>query len=313
MSDQSLSTSAGALAQTAEAEARALATPRAAVGATRPKFKPYLIFVYAFLVAMTIFSVFPLYFVLQASLRGSQNLYSTQLQLLPDHITFDNYGYMLTQQPLLAWIGNSIYVCLGATVIGLFCSTTAAYALSRFRFAGRDIGLMALLAIQAFPGLLALLAYYLLLQSLGLIGHIEGLMIVYAAGTVVFGVWNIKGYFDTLPIELEQAALVDGATPTQAFLRITLPLAAPSLAASALFMFIGGWNEFPLANILLSANDASTNVTWPVGLVAMTNNFRTPWGYFAAASVMISVPVMILFIWLQRFFQSGLTVGSVKG
>lgn len=313
MSDQSLSTSAGALAQTAEAEARALATPRATAGAERPKFKPYLIFIYAFLVVMTIFSVFPLYFVLQASLRGSQNLYSTQLQLLPDHLTLDNYIYMLTQQPLLAWIGNSVYVCLGATVIGLFCSTTAAYALSRFRFAGRDIGLMALLAIQAFPGLLALLAYYLLLQSLHLIDHIEGLMVVYAAGTVVFGVWNIKGYFDTLPIELEQAALVDGATPTQAFLRITLPLAAPSLAASALFMFIGGWNEFPLANILLNANAASTNVTWPVGLYALQQNFRTPWGYFAAASVMISVPVMILFLWLQRFFQSGLTVGSVKG
>ncbi|MGZ3584502.1 MAG: sugar ABC transporter permease [Ktedonobacterales bacterium] len=280
---------------------------------THPKFKPYLILVYAFLALMTIFAVFPLYFVLQASLRGSQNLYSTDLQLFPDHLTLDNYTYMLTQQPLLAWIGNSIYVCLGATVIGLFCSTTAAYALSRFRFAGREIGLMALLAIQAFPGLLALLAYYLLLQSLQLIGHVEGLMIVYAAGTVVFGVWNIKGYFDTLPIELEQAALVDGATPTQAFLRITLPLAAPALAASALFMFIGGWNEFPLANILLSANDAANNVTWPVGLNALQSNFRTPWGYFAAASVMISVPVMILFLWLQRFFQSGLTVGSVKG
>src|SRR5437879_5652069 len=233
MSEQSLSTSAGALARTAEAEARALAAPRAAASAARPKFKPYLILVYAFLVVMTIFAVFPLYFVLQASVRGNQNLYSSQLQLLPDHLTLENYGYMLTQQPLLAWIGNSIYVCLGATAIGLFCSTTAAYALSRFRFAGRDIGLMALLAIQAFPGLLALLAYYLLLQSLHLIGHIEGLMLVYAAGTIVFGVWNIKGYFDTLPIELEQAALVDGATPTQAFLRITLPLAAPSLAASA--------------------------------------------------------------------------------
>ena len=312
MSDQSLSTSA--IAQTAKVEGRAIASSKAVARSTRPKFKPYLILVYAFLVVMTVFAVFPLYFVLQASLRGSQNLYSTDLQLFPDHLTLDNYTYMLTQQPLLAWIGNSIYVCLGATVIGLFCSTTAAYALSRFRFAGRNLGLMALLAIQAFPGLLALLAYYLLLQSLQLIGHIEGLMIVYAAGTVVFGVWNIKGYFDTLPIELEQAALVDGATPTQAFLRITLPLAAPSLAASALFMFIGGWNEFPLANILLSSTDSqNSNVTWPVGLNALQQDFHTPWGYFAAASVVISVPVMILFLWLQRFFQSGLTVGSVKG
>ncbi len=272
-----------------------------------------VVLTYIFLVAMTVFSLFPIYFVVQASLRGDQTLYSTELQLFPTHPTLSNYGYMLTQQPMLNWIWNSTYVCGLATIMGLFFSTTGAYALSRFRFKGRDISLMLLLAIQAFPSLLALLAYYLLLQSLGLINHLEGLALVYGAQTIVFGVWNIKGYFDTLPVELEQAAMVDGATPTQAFLRVTLPLAAPSLAASALFMFISGWNEFPIANILLNSNQTGSNLTWPVGLFALQNDFSTPWGYFAAASVMIAIPVMVLFLWLQRYFQSGLTIGSVKG
>src|SRR5262249_48671728 len=152
-----------------------------------------------------------------------------------------------------------------ATILGLIFATTGAYAFSRFRFRGRTLGLRLLLAIQAFPSLLALLAYYLLLQSLQLINHVEGLAVVYAACAVAFGVWNSKWYFDTLPFELEQAAMVDGATPTQAFLRITLPLAAPSLAASALFIFIGGFNEFALANILLNANDSTSNLTLPLG------------------------------------------------
>jgi arabinogalactan oligomer/maltooligosaccharide transport system permease protein len=130
---------------------------------------------------------------------------------------------------------------------------------------------------------------------------------------VVFACWNIKGYFDTLPVELEQAALVDGATPTQAFIRITLPLAAPALAASALFMFIGGWSEFAIANIILNSNANGSNLTFPVGIYSLQSDFRVPWGYFAASSVLVAVPVSIVFLYLQRYFKSGLTVGSVKG
>ncbi|HEX6776831.1 MAG TPA: ABC transporter permease subunit, partial [Ktedonobacterales bacterium] len=120
------------------------------------------------------------------------------------------------------------------------------------------------------------------------------------------------------PVELEQAALVDGATPTQAFWRVTLPLATPALATTALFAFIAGWNEFALANILLSSNgfggeSLGTNITFPVGIYSLTSDFRIPWGYFAAASVMVAIPIMVLFFYLQRFLKSGLTIGSVKG
>lgn len=311
MGEQSLSTKSLTAAKEIDLAAKAGAVTVAR--RRRGRFDPWLALVYAFLVVMTIFSLFPIYYVVQASLRSSQTLYTSDLQLFPDHPTLENYRYVLTEIPFLHWVLNSLYVCGLATLLGLFASTTGAYALSRFRFKGRQLTLVALLAIQAFPQLLALLAYYLLMQSLHLINTLEGLALVYAAQTVVFGTWNIKGFYDTLPIELEQAALVDGATPTQAFLRVTLPLALPALASSALFMFINGYNEFALGNILLNSNVDGSNLTFPLGLYGLQQDFRVPWGYFAAVSVLVSVPLMALFLYLQRFFRSGLTIGSVKG
>ncbi len=271
--------------------------------------------IYAFLIVMTIFALFPIYYVAQASLAGAQNLYTTDLQLLPVAPTLYNYVYAFTQEPLLAWMGNTIFVCALATLIGLSFSMTGAYALARFRFRGREASLNLLLAIQAFPGLLAIPAYYQLLQSLNLLNTapLVGLALILAAGNLVLGCWNMKGYFDTLPVELEQAAMIDGASHTQAFWRITLPLAAPSIAASALFMFVGGWNEFALANFVLNSNDTGSNLTFIVGLQQLQSNFRTPWGYFAATSIVISVPLMIIFLYMHRYFKAGLTLGGVKG
>ncbi len=330
MSDQTMRASAGAVPATEtmkRAEAREREEARAASRRERKKFSPWVPLIYLFLIIMTVFALAPIYYVVQASLRGDQTLYSTDLKIFPTNPTLENYRYVLAQIPFVQWVINTTIVCALATALGLFFSTTGAYALARFRFQGRQLTLVGLLAIQAFPALLALLAYYLLLQTLGLLrtdtplGSVTPLLalaMVYAGGTVVFSCWNIKGYFDTLPVELEKAALVDGATPTKAFLRITLPLAAPALAASALFSFIGGWNEFALANIILNSNGAGgeglgTNITFALGMFGLQNNFRVPWGYFAAASVLVSVPLSIVFLYLQRFFKSGLTVGSVKG
>jgi arabinogalactan oligomer/maltooligosaccharide transport system permease protein len=167
-----------------------------------------------------------------------------------------------------------------------------------------------LLALQAFPGLLALPAYYLLLNAFGLINNLLGLVFIYAAGSLVLSCWNTKSYFDTLPVELEQAALLDGASHTQTFLHISLPLALPALAVSALFSFISGWSEFPLANLVLNANGTGSNLTFLLGLYSLQSDFRTPWGIFAAASILVSVPLMLIFLYAQRFFRSGLTLGS---
>ena len=267
--------------------------------------------IYLFLAVMTVFSIFPIYFVVFASLSPTQGLYSTELQLIPVHASFANYVYVLARLPFLKWMWNSILVCALATIIALVCATTGAYALSRFRFRGRQSSLLVLIALQTFPGLLAIYAYYEILRTIHLDGSPIGLAIVYAAGNIVFGVWNIKGYFDTLPIELEEAARVDGASYTTIFLQIILPLALPALAASALFMFIGGWNEFVLAKLILNPDPQSLTV--PVGLYQLQQDQYTPWGYFAASSVIVSVPLMALFLYLQRFFKAGLTIGSVKG
>jgi len=266
--------------------------------------------IYVFLAVMTVFSVFPIYFVLYASFSPTQALISTQLQLIPTHFSLSNYTFVIGQLPFLRWMWNSILVCGLATIIALLCSTTGAYALSRFRFRGRQASLLVLIALQTFPGLLAIYAYFQILTALHLTGAPVGVAIVYAAGNIVFGVWNIKGYFDTLPIELEEAARVDGASYTTIFTQIILPLAMPALAASALFMFIGGWNEFAIANIILTDTNS---LTVPVGLYQLATDQYTPWGYFAASSVLVSVPLMALFLYLQRFFKAGLTIGSVKG
>ena len=282
-----------------------------------PRFLSQLpiIGIYIYLTLMAIFALFPMYYVIQASLAGSQNLYATSLQLFPSNPTLANYVYAFTQEPIFNWLLNTTFVCALSTLIGILFSMTGAYALSRFRFRGREASLSLLLALQAFPGLLAITAYYYLLQYLNLLNTapLVGLALVYASGSLVFGTWNIKGYFDTLPVELEQAAMIDGATMEQAFWRITLPLAVPALVSSALFMFVGSYTEFALANFVLNANSNGSNLTFILGLNSLQQTYTTPWGYFAATSVIISVPLMALFLYARKFFQSGLTVGGVKG
>ena len=160
-----------------------------------------VILIYVYLVVMCIFALFPMYYVIQASLAGDQNLYATSLQLFPANPTLANYVYAFTKEPVFNWLLNTTFVCALSTLIGILFSMTGAYALSRFRFRGREASLSMLLALQAFPGLLAITAYYYLLQYLNLLNTapLVGLALIYASGSLVFGTWNIKGYFDTLP------------------------------------------------------------------------------------------------------------------
>ncbi len=266
--------------------------------------------IHGFLAAMLIIAVFPVFFVLQASVRPGQSLYTLTLSLWPDHPTLDNFRYILTQIPFPTWLRNSLIVCTATMFAGLVGSATGAYALSRFRFAGKRMTLILLLAIQSFPTVLALIPIYIILRLVHLIGTPIGLILAYVSVALVFAAWNLKGYFDTIPHEIDEAALMDGCTPTQAFLRVTLPLAVPALAVTALLMFITGWNEWVMAQTLLS--DENT-YTVPVGLWGLQNDYRIPWGYFASAALIVSIPIMTLFLLLQRYFRSGLTVGGVKG
>jgi arabinogalactan oligomer / maltooligosaccharide transport system permease protein len=313
MSEQSLNQPATAVGGVEAVGVASASRVAAGVARKRRPFSPGLALVYVFLVIMSVFSIFPVFYVVQASLAGAQNLYTTDLQLLPAHATLSNYVYIFQHLPMAHWIVNTFFVTGLATLLGLALSTTGAYALSRYRFSGRQWTLVFLLSLQAFPGLLALIGYFQLLSVLHLTGSLVGLAIVFSAGTVTFGAWNLRGSFDAIPVELEQAAWVDGATPTQAFLRVALPLVAPGIAATALLMFIGMWNEFALSNILLNSNADGSNLTFALGMQGLQSDYRVPWGYFAAASVTVSAPLMAVFLYAQRFFKSGLTIGSVKG
>jgi arabinogalactan oligomer / maltooligosaccharide transport system permease protein len=265
---------------------------------------------YAILVLGVFFAVFPIYFVLQASLRPGNQLYTTELQLLPTDVTLDNYRYVLTQLPLLLWLWNSVKIAAATTIATLLITVPAAYALSHMSFRGRTTILVGLLALQAFPASLALAAFYLILLRLGLLNSHWGLILIYAAGATAFNIWNIKGYFDTIPQELAEAAAIDGASTTQAFVLVMLPLVRPVLAVTALFGFLAGFSDFILANTFLFDERLFTA---PVGVFSLQNGYRNPWGWFAACALIISLPITVLFLYLQRHLVSGLAAGGVKG
>jgi arabinogalactan oligomer/maltooligosaccharide transport system permease protein len=205
---------------------------------------------------------------------------------------------------------NSIVVALMTTVVGVSISCTAAYALSRFTFPGRKAGLTTFLVVQMFPATLLLLPLYVILNKLGLLNSVTGLVLVYSTTAIPFCVWTLKGYFDSLPKELEEAARIDGASTWMIFRRIMLPLARPGLAVTALFSFMTAWNEFIMASTFMTDE---SKYTLPVLIQSSVGQFSADYGLFAAGAVVTSVPVMIAFYVLQKYLVGGLTAGAVKG
>ncbi len=196
------------------------------------------------------------------------------------------------------------------TLVGLTFSVTAAYALSRFAFPGRRLGMTALLATQMFPATMMSVPLYAILDKLHLLNSLSGLVLVYATTSVPFCVWMLKGYFDTIPKDLEEAALLDGASQGQIFLKVVLPLTRPALAVTALFSFMTAWNEFVLAATFI---DDQLRFTLPVALQRLVGEYKTEWGLFAAGALLVSAPVMAVFFALQKNLVGGLTAGGVKG
>ena len=260
-------------------------------------------------------TLYPVLWVIKIALSPGQSL-PLSASPIPEQISWEHFAEVLgnvdTQGRWLfgRQLFNSLLVSGATTLIGIAFAVTAAYALSRFRFPGKDAGMQGLLITQMFPATLMLVPIYALLQYMGLGNALTGLVLVYSTSSLPFCVWMLKGYFDSLPKELEEAALMDGASPFQIFWRIVLPLARPALAVTALFSFMTAWNEFILAATLL--NDA-TRFTLPVALQRYVGEYKTEWGHFAAGAIVISIPVMALFFALQKHLVGGLTAGGVKG
>jgi arabinogalactan oligomer/maltooligosaccharide transport system permease protein len=286
--------------------------------------EPSHLALHAFLVAFTLLTLYPLLLVLTIAFSGGQSLALSSLPRnpgaldrlraivpWPDQWSLANFVSVMTDQPFSRWLLNSAVVAVGTTVLGVFLACTAGYAFSRFKFPGRRAGLMSFLVSQMFPGTLMLIPLYIIIvQWLGLGSTRTGLVLAYTTTAIPFCVWMLKGYFDTIPRELEEAALMDGASPARIFWQIVLPLSKPAVAVTALFSFMTGWNEFILAATFM---DKEALYTAPVGLRFFVGGFSQQWGYFAAGSVIVSIPVVVLFLFVQKYLVSGLTAGAVKG
>ena len=235
---------------------------------------------------------------------------------LPDHVTLDHFKDLFRARGgddellFLRHTLNSVVIALATTAIGVALSCTAAYALSRFRFPGRKASLTTFLVVQMFPATLLLMPLYVVLDKLHLLNSITGLVLVYATTAIPFCVWMLKGYFDTLPRELEEAARIDGASPWLIFRRIVLPLARPGIAVTALFSFMTAWNEFIMASTFMTDE---SRYTLPVLIQSTVTEHTADYGLFAAGAIVTSIPVMIAFYVLQKYLVGGLTAGAVKG
>ncbi len=276
-------------------------------------------------IAAMVWALFPVAYVISAAFNADSTLNGAGL--LPRSITLHNFNQLFASGAAVKhfasaadypyWYVNTLIVSAATAFFTVMLGALAAYAFSRFRFRGRRMGMLFLLLIQMFPQLLAVVAIYLIVFNVGGIFHVLGLnsitalIIVYLGGVMGVNTWLMKGFFDTIPSELDESARVDGATPAQVYWGVVLPLAAPVLAVIALLSFVGTINEFVIASVLLQS---SKHQTLPVGLFNfISGQYQQWWGPFAAGVLLAAIPVVVLMLSLQKFIIGGLTQGSVKG
>ncbi len=264
---------------------------------------------YAVLMVFSLVALYPVWQIFNISLRPSNRLLSTSLELIPANASFGNYAALFTERPFLLWMLNSTLVSLTVTLTGVLLASMCGYAFSRFSFIGKKIGLLSLLVTQMFPATMLLLPMYIMLVQLHLINSYLGIVIMYSATALPFCIWQMKGYYDTIPTSLEEAGKIDGCNEFQTFYRIILPLAAPALVITALFSFMSAWTEYVVAAQILQDTELWT---LPLGLKSFESNMGSEWGLYGAASVIVTIPVVALFLSLSRWLVSGLTLGSVK-
>ena len=253
----------------------------------------------------------PVLYAFSVSLNADNSLLSSDFSFLPKHMTLANYRAVFVEETILRWFSNSIWMAAAAVFISLGTGIPAAYVFSRKKFPGRKVILRLLILLYAFPALLSMTALYKLLSPMGLINSRLGLLIVYTGTMSVFALWNMKGYFDTIPLEIEEAAMIDGAKPVQLVTKIVLPLARPTIVVTGMMVLIYVWNEYIFAINFMTGEETYTLAAGLYSLQA--TEMSGSWPVFAAASIVVSVPILIIFFALQKNMTTGLTSGGVKG
>lgn len=252
--------------------------------------------------------MFPVLWIMMSSFSAGDSFFLSSL--FPEHLSTEHYTALFRETDFLLWVGNSLKFCFIVAAIQLIMTSLAAYAFSRLRFTGRKYGLMSLLVLQVFPNSMAVAGYYILIYQFGLVDSSLALIFVLAGGSA-FNIWLLKSYIDGLPVELDEAAMIDGANGFQVFYKIIIPLATPQLAVIFLFSFIATYSEYVITSIFLQTPG---KMTLALGLQTfISDQFAAHWTMFSAAAVVSSLPIMIIFMCLQKFIQSGLVAGGVKG
>lgn len=265
---------------------------------------------YGFLAALLVIVLFPFYWMTVTSLKNEDQMRSLLSMFWPSPAVLDNYRQLLTRTDFLAWFGNSATVAVSSTLLATAIGTLGAYALARLRFLGRAFMASAVLITYLVPPAILFIPLYAQMRNLGLADSLAGLIAAYPSFTVPFVTWLMMGYFESIPEELEEAAMIDGATRFGAFRRVILPLAAPGVLAGALYAFTQAWNEFLYALVFIT--DVKLR-TLPVGLSTFITGDVYGWGYLMAGAVLTTLPVIAAYIYLQKYMVEGLTAGSVKG
>ncbi len=265
----------------------------------------------AFFVMCCFLALLPILYALSVSLDAHGSLLSSHFRFIPEEITLDNYRKVFTQEPVLQWLFNTLLLTAATVGVAMMAGVPAAYTFSRRNFAGRKAILRILLLLYSFPSVLSMFAIYKLMSSMSLVNTHIGLIIIYAGTMSVFALLNMKGYFDAIPVEIEEAGRIDGCRDLDIVLKIVLPLARPTLIVTGIMIVNFVWNEYIFSINFLTG---SRNMTLASGLYSLqATETSGSWPVFAAASLIVSFPVLIIFFWSQKYMVSGLTSGGVKG
>lgn len=253
----------------------------------------------------------PILYAFSLSIGEGSGALSSGNSFFPEKVTLENYRRILKDEPFLIWFLNSVKLSVGTMILAMGTSVTAAYAFSRFRFKGRNAVLQVLLLLNAFPQILTMFALFRLFKLMGLLNSHLGLMMIYAGSMCIFGIWNMKGYFDTIPVEIEEASKIDGANNLQMIVRIILPLARPAIIVTAVMVLISVWNEYMFSTTFMLKEQSYALAGGLYQLQA--NDYSRSWPLFSAAAMLVSLPILVIFFCIQKYMVSGLTAGGVKG